>query len=165
MLWWKGKRWFLASYCTHPCGSLLSLLCPLACSGCVSEVHEHFHPKLLEEGIGDGVSCYFWDTDSNLEATPPLLKSKRYLFPNWKHDFIFFYMISVTSDQHEWLKDEFISELLLYEQLREHGKHRAGMKMLGVGGSTKRLQEKEHIFIGHIFILKLGALHRCWSWW
>lgn len=40
----------------------------------------------------------FWDTDSNPEATPPLLKSKRYLFPNWKHDFFFFYMISVTSD-------------------------------------------------------------------
>lgn len=63
-------------------------------------------------------------------------------------------MISVTSDQHEWLKDGFISELLLYEQLREHGKHHTGMKMLGVGGSTRRLQEKEHIFIGHIFILR-----------
>lgn len=147
MLWWKGKRWLLASYCTHPCGSLLSLLCPLACSGCVSEVHEHFHPKLLEEVIGDGVSCYFWDTDSNPEATPPLLKSKRYLFPNWKHDFIFFLYDLSDLWPARVAEDGFISELLLYERLREHGKHRTGMKMLGVGGSTRRLQEKERIFI------------------
>lgn len=59
----------------------------------------------------------------------------------------YFYMISVTSDQHEWLKVGFISELLLYERLREHGKHRAGMKILGIRGSTRRLQEKERIFI------------------
>lgn len=60
----------------------------------------------------------------------------------------------MNSDQHEWLKGGFISELFLYERLREHGKHRTGMKMLGVGGSTRRLQEKEHIFIGCIFILR-----------
>lgn len=53
----------------------------------------------------------------------------------------------MNSDQHEWLKDGLISELFLYERLREHWKHRTGMKMLGVGGSTRRLQEKERIFI------------------
>lgn len=113
----------------------------------------------------------FWDTDSNPEATPPLLKSKRYLFPNWKHDFFFFlYDLSdlwLARVAEGWIHFRATSLWAIERAWAAPYRNETAWHWRKHKKVTRKRTYfyKTYFYIKDIFILKIGALHRCWSCW